>query len=543
MSTRKFPMIMASAAAFLLQAAPAQGMTPPEQAPAAVYSPAWGEWSGWGDMGDGSYRNPIIPSDYSDIDCIRVGDDYYAISSTFQFSPGMTILHSEDLVNWEICGHAVPDISQIGPELNWDRMNRYGRGIWAGTLRYHEGRFYVFFGTPDEGYFMTSAPKPEGPWEPLTTLLAQSGWDDCTFMWDDDGKAYFVGTHFADGYKTYIFDMAPDGRSVDWTSGRLINEGSGREANKLIKVGKWYYLVFSESNNGRYVMAKRSEKITGPYLEEKQLAVAGRENKEPNQGGLVVGRDGKWYFFTHHGTGDWGGRMASLLPVSWIDGWPIIGDVREDGLGSMTWSGVMPYDKGNKYRIATSDEFSSRKMGQQWQWNYQPREEMYSLSGERKGWLRLKAFRPVEENTLFKAGNTLTQRCFRTERSEICIKMDLRGTADGQRSGLCHFSRHSAAVGIVNDGGRNFLEFRHDDNCSRGPEINGRYIWLKSEWGLDGVSRFSYSLDGKEFTPFGEEYQLCWGYYRGDRIGIYCFNDKSDEGYVDVDFFRYTMER
>ena len=111
----------------------------------------WGKWTRWGDQGDGTYLNPIIPSDYSDIDCIRVGDDYYAISSTFQFSPGMTLLHSKDLVNWELCGNAISDLTQIGGELDWTRMNRYGRGVWAGTLRYHDGRFYLFFGTPDEG--------------------------------------------------------------------------------------------------------------------------------------------------------------------------------------------------------------------------------------------------------------------------------------------------------------------------------------------------------------------------------------------------------
>ena len=108
----------------------------------------WGNWTTWGEFQDSLYQNPIIPSDYSDIDCIRVGDDYYAISSTFQFSPGMTILHSKDLVNWRICGQAVADLTQIGPELSWKRMNRYARGIWAGTIRYHQGRFYIFFGTP-----------------------------------------------------------------------------------------------------------------------------------------------------------------------------------------------------------------------------------------------------------------------------------------------------------------------------------------------------------------------------------------------------------
>ena len=201
---------------------------------------AWGDWHSWGEQKDGTYLNPIIPSDYSDIDCIRVGDDYYAISSTFQFSPGMTLLHSKDLVNWELCGNIINDLTQIGPELNWDRMNRYGKGVWAGTLRYHNQRFYLFFGTPNEGYFMTSAAHPEGPWEPLTPLLAEAGWDDCTAMWDDNGKAYFVGTHFADGYKTYLFKMAEDGKSIDRKSAVLINSGSGREASKLIKVNGWY---------------------------------------------------------------------------------------------------------------------------------------------------------------------------------------------------------------------------------------------------------------------------------------------------------------
>src|SRR5579862_194498 len=127
----------------------------------------WGDWPLWGDQKDGTYRNPVLPGDYSDIDCIRVGSDYYAISSTFQYSPGMVILHSKDLVNWSIVGHAINDLTEISPELNWDRMNRYARGVWAGAIRYHDGKFWVYFGTPDEGYFMTTAESPAGPWEPL----------------------------------------------------------------------------------------------------------------------------------------------------------------------------------------------------------------------------------------------------------------------------------------------------------------------------------------------------------------------------------------
>lgn len=500
----------------------------------------WGKWTNWGEQEGGYYINPIIPSDYSDIDCIKVGEYYYAISSTFQFSPGMTILQSQDLVNWRICGNIIADLTQISENLNWNKMDRYGRGVWAGTLRYHNNRFYLFFGTPDEGYFMTSAEKPEGPWEPLTCLLSESGWDDCTVMWDDNGEACFVGTHFADGYKTYQFRMSYDGKSIDRKSARIINEGSGREANKLIKKDKWYYLIFSEHKNGigRYVMAKRSKKMFGDYKEEKQLALPSREAFEPNQGGIVEGKDNNWYFLTHHGTGDWSGRVVSLLPVTWINDWPIIGDVQPELIGKMSWAGKMPYSSGSSFRIQRSDDFDDAELAPQWQWNYQPRQEMFSLT-ERPGWLRLKAYRPIEYNNLMLAGNTITQRCFRNTENEVIVKLDISSMKDGQKSGLCHFSSQHSAIGIEMDGSMAFLEFRSNNKCVRGVHITSKYIWLKSEWGLDGLSHYSYSLDGEHFVRFGKPYQMVWGYYRGDRLGIYCFNDKEETGFVDVDYFHY----
>lgn len=257
----------------------------------------WGEWTTWGDQGDGTYCNPVLPSDYSDIDCIRVGDDYYAISSTFQYSPGMVIIHSKDLVNWTIKGHVVSDLRQISEEMNWTRMNRYGRGIWAGAIRYYQGKFYVYFGTPDEGYFMSTATDPAGPWEPLHCVKAEKGWDDCCPFFDDDGQLYFVGTHFADKYKTYLYRMTSDGKTLIEDSKILINEGYGREASKLYKINGTYYHFFSEvKNGGRYIMMQRSSSITGPYLERKQLSHVQREYNEPNQGGLVEGPDRKWYF-------------------------------------------------------------------------------------------------------------------------------------------------------------------------------------------------------------------------------------------------------
>ena len=506
----------------------------------------WGDWQEWGEQADGTYKNPIVPADYSDLDCIRVGNDYYAITSTMQFSPGMTILHSSDLVNWEIVGHAVNDLSQISEAMTWKEMNRYGRGVWAGTIRYHNGRFYVFFGTPDEGYFMTSAKRAEGPWEPLTQLLAEDGWDDCTAIWDKRGKGYFLGTCFKDGYKTYMFEMAADGKSINRASARLLNEGNGREANKLIYHKGYYYLVFSEHKDGigRYVMAKRDKKLTGELKEEKQLLLPCREAYEPNQGGIVEGKDGHWYFLTHHGSGDWSGRIMSLLPVEWVDGWPMIGD-RSQGLGTMVWQGKMPVKvkseelrvKNETLRIQRSDDFDAEQLSPQWQWNYEPRKEMYSLS-ERPGWLRLKAFMPLNQGVFLTAGNTLTGRSFRTKHNEVTVKLDISHTTDGLHAGLVHFASQSASLGIVNRQGQNYLEFTQNDDRRQSIAISTSFLWLKSVWGLDGKSTFSYSFDGDTFVELGQ-YQLSWGYYRGDRIGIYCFNDFSESGFIDADFFHY----
>lgn len=507
----------------------------------------WGAWHTWGQQANGTYMNPILPADYSDLDCIRVGDDFYAITSTMQFSPGMTILHSRDLVNWELTGHAVANLTQISPALGWAQMNRYGRGIWAGTLRHHAGRFYLFFGTPDEGLFMTSAPAAEGPWEPLTTLISEPGWDDCTALWESGGRAWFVATCFARGYKTFLFPMAADGRSIDRSKARLVNEGNGREASKLIWHDGYYYLIFSEHRNGvgRYVMAKRSRRMTGAFAEERQLLQVCIEANEPNQGGIVMGPDSKWYFLTHHGTGDWSGRIMSLLPVTWHDGWPLMGDVCDTVPGRMTWQAPMP-GAAVPLHIQRSDDFDAARLGPQWQWNYQPREEFFSLV-ERPGWLRLRAFCPLEKDRLLKAGNTLTQRSFRMAENVVTIKMDISGMADGQHAGLCHFAEHSGAIGVMREHGTTRLEVRIDDRSELGPAICGSttamqmqpcHLWLRSVWGLDGDSAFSYSMDGDCFIPLGR-YRLTWGYYRGDRIGIYSFNNLSESGYVDVDYLHY----
>lgn len=194
----------------------------------------------WGDQQDGTFLNPVLPGDFSDLDAIRVGDDFYAISSTMQYSPGMVVLHSRNLIDWQIVGHVVSDLTALDPELGWDRMNRDGRGIWAGSIRYHAGRFWVYFGTPDGGIYMTSASRPEGSWSPVKRVIAAAGWDDPCPFWDDDGKGYLVATRFSadeDGqkYRIHLFSMTAGNDGVAEDSDRILHQSRGSEANKLYK--------------------------------------------------------------------------------------------------------------------------------------------------------------------------------------------------------------------------------------------------------------------------------------------------------------------
>lgn len=504
----------------------------------------WGFWERWGDQGDGSYRNPVMPADFSDLDAIRVGNEYFAISSTLHLSPGMAVLKSSDMVNWRMIGHVVPDLTIFGPEYRWDRMQRFGRGVWAGTLRHHAGKFRLCFGTPDEGLFMSTATNPAGPWTPVHPLLKGPGWNDCTMLWDNDGRAYFLATHFADGYKSYIMPMSADGRSIDRSRALLVNEGRGREASKLIKHDGWYYIIFSEhvGGTGRYVVARRARQPMGPWSEIKQLAEPGVAAFEPNQGGIIQAPSGKHYFLTHHGRQSWEGRAASLLPVSWIDGWPIIGNPNANGIGSMAWSGAKPIRSSSAPSLVTSDEFAGRVLAQHWEWNHQPRPGSWSLS-QRPGWLRLRAFRPIKPGDLATTASIPTQRSMRTARNMVTVKLDLSRMTDGQHAGLAHIARNFGAIGVRQTGTSRSIEYVGRDQTAAGPQLNESMVWLRTSWGPDGRASFAYSTDGHQFRPFGPHYQMTHAHYRGDRVGPYTYADRDGPGLVDVDYVRYSYAR
>jgi len=503
----------------------------------------------WGDQGDGTYANPILPGDFSDIDVIRVGQDFYMYSSTMQYSPGAVILRSSDLVNWSIIGHVVHDITSIDPELSSKKMNRAGRGIWAGAIRYHAGKFWVYFGTPDQGIYVSTATNPAGPWAPVHLVLSQAGWDDPCPFWDDDGQGYLVATHFQpEGpqhtrYNIHLFQMTPDSNGLVASSDRIIHQSRGSEANKLYKINGLYYHYYSEvALEGRVIMMERSKSLDGPWQIHQLIHVHAAVDKEPNQGGLIKLPSGKWYFVSHQGRGDWEGRAGVLLPVTWANGWPIIGRIGTDGIGNMIWRAKKPILGFPLTELSASDEFSSPGLKPQWEWNYQPDATKWSLT-ERPGFLRLRASPPLRPYDFKTIGNVITQRSFRTRKDEFTVRVDLSGMANGQEAGIAHFATTYATAGVVQSDGIRRLLFDSNGAKTQGPVIAKNILWLRSVWHFDGINQFYFSTDGHVFQMFGRPYQLTWGNYRGDRIGIFTSNSTGISGYLDVDSVQYQIAR
>ena len=534
-----------------------------------------GNQGSWGDQGDGTYKNPVLPGDFSDPDVIRVGGDYYFITSTFQYSPGVAVLQSKDLVNWRYFSHCVSDLTQMGPELNWDRMNRYNRGIYAGTIRHHAGKFWVFWTTMDEGVFMTTATNAAGPWAPVTRVWNSQGWDDPAPFWDDDGQAYLIlsnpgnTTESLGKWVPHLFKMRPDGQSIDPASARVLDAFGTSEGNKLYKInGRYYYFhnEYHRKQNVRVGVMMRADNLNGPWEKKTILEDApGRYDRQPNQGGLVQTEAGDWCFITHQGrgenggeyaharrgdvdaasprpmdlTGTYDGRPSNLLPVKWIDGWPIPGVMDTNGVGNLVWTARKPVNGFPPQVPQSSDDFSASTLGPQWEWNHQPRPEKWSLTA-RPGWLRLEAFAPLVKGDFFKAGNTLTQRLMGTGGGTVEVRLDASKMADGQLAGLVFFWKNVAQVGVVQNDGRRRIVFNQDNVSTLGPELlRANCVWLRARIDDQGGCVFAYSLDGKAFAPIGTRFAFGWHNYRGTRLGLFTYNDLGEQGRVDFSKFRY----
>ena len=482
----------------------------------------------WGDQGNGTYRNPILPADYSDPDVIRVGDDFYLVASEFHFM-GIQVLHSKDLVNWTIISR-VFDRLDLDPK--YDEMRAYSQGTWAPTLRYHDGLFYLYVCTPRDGLLRWTAKDPAGPWTG-TVIKTVDQWEDPCPFWDDDGQAYLVRGRLGAG-PLFLHKLSADGAQL-LDEGREIYRGPVAEGPKLFKRHGWYYISLPEGGvekGGQSIL--RSREIYGPY--ERRVVTP---DGAPHQGGLVDLDSGESWFIGFKSAGHLG-RVPCLQPVTWVDDWPVFGDA-----GKPVVEGRKPKVEGQHpiTHPQVSDEFDGSALAPQWQWNHNPTKEAFSHAA-RPGWLRLQG-QPAAN--LEVARNTLTQKLW-GQSGTFEVKLDASALAEGQRAGLAFLSgKMAAAVGIERVNGAN--RFYWDDySPTATKQVGGaagalpggpalpNVVWLRGEYHGD-QAKLSLSGDGSTFNDTGLKITLKFSQWKGARVALFSYGEKA--GAADFDYFHF----
>jgi beta-xylosidase len=495
------------------------------------------------DLGDGRYQNPVLFADYSDPDVIRVGSNFYMVSSSFHFMPGIPILTSKDLVNWTIIGHVYSRF-EFDPAYNLTGGDgdRYGAGCWAPVIRYHAGLFRVYFPTPNEGIFMSTAKSAAGPWSPLVQVKKVSGWEDPCPFWDDEGKAYLVHSVLGAG-PLILHRMSADGTQLLDDGTNIVQDPDNLpvlEGPKIYRMRGYYYIFAPAGGVGQgWQAVLRSKNIYGPYKSRKVLDQGDTAINGPHQGAYVETPDGQPWF-VHFQSRDAYGRIFWLEPVKWTDDWPVIGSApagATTGHPVLTWA--KPEIKGRTpIQIPqTSDEFNSSKLGLQWEWNHNPDDSKWSLTG-RHGYLRLRAA-PAE--SLVHARNTLTQM-LADPAVIITTLLDSRKMADGQRAGLCMLGDPAGWIGVAQTEGRQQIGCFTANHETLGPTISSSSIYLRMNVD-NGIATFSYSLDGNTFVADGDPVKLRSSWWKGARPGLFSFNTAGQPpqstGAADFDWFHY----
>ena len=489
----------------------------------------------YSDNGDGTFTNPVIPADFPDPDVIRVGDTYYMVTTTMFIFPGVTILKSKDLVNWEYCCNAVPRFD-FSPCYNLDGCNRYGHGQWATSMRYHNGTFYLLFITLDEGGFLCSATKAEGPWE---IKQLPKGFYDPGLFFDDDGRIYV-----AYGYgKIYLTELDQNFAPISQDS--LIYTGdlrSGLEGTHVYKINDYYYLYCTYGGVDGIQVTLRSQNIYGPY--EQKVAI--RDTMPGvtygvHQGALIQTQAGEWWTMLFVDSGPFG-RFPSLQPVTWVDGWPIVG---VDGKGVVTYRKP---DVGKQHPIKTlptSDEFKDKILGMQWGWNHNPDDSRWSLT-QRPGYLRLVTGKVVA--SLPEARNMLTQRIFACYDQTVptigITKMEVGKMKDGDIAGLAVFQNPYAFIAVKQENGiRKLIMVNNGETIAETP-MNGEIVFFRTiASNRTKKACFEYSYDNIEFIQLGNELLMEFSLkiFTGNKFGLFNYATKESGGYVDFDWFRTAM--
>lgn len=484
----------------------------------------------WGDLGNGYYANPVLKADFSDPDVVRVGDDFYMVCSDFHYM-GMPVLHSKDLVNWSLIGR-VYDRLDIDPQ--YDNMAGYARGCWAPSISYHDGLFYVYFCTPDEGLYMSTAEHPAGPWAPLYEVKRIAQWEDPCPFWDDDGNAY-LGHSTVGAGPIIIHRMSPDGKKL-LDEGRIVYVGKTAEGTKIYKRNGYYYLVIPEGGVKQgWQTTLRSKDIYGPYERQVVLEQGRTKINGPHQGSLIELESGESWFLHFQSAGALG-RVCHLQPVKWVDDWPQMGC---DGEPVSIYRKPTVKTPNETMRLVTDDEFDQPQLGLQWQWNHNPVDTNWSLA-ERPGYLRLRAMPAVD---LAQAKNTLTQKLIGGQ-GLITAEFDLAQMTDGQIAGLTFLGGATTDnyLAIRKTASGNRLEAATSSTFWHGPNLDYTTIWLRTEYNFTGPTRFYFSLDGASFMPIGGKCELRFGDWKGARFGLFTYQSTGPSGIIDLRSVRYQHD-
>ena len=513
------------------------------------------------DLGNGKYKNPVLDADYSDPDVCRVGDDYYMTSSSFACIPALQILHSKDMVNWRIIGTA---IERLLPEERFSQM-QHGNGVWAPSIRYHQGEFYIYYGDPDTGIYMVKSKDPAGKWDNPVLVKAAKGIIDTCPLWDEDGKAYIVHGYAGSraGLKSILglIRMTLDGTRAIGES-RIIFDGhignATIEGPKFYKRDGWYY-IFAPAGGvpTGWQTVLRSKNIWGPYEWKIVMAQGNTNINGPHQGAWVDTPDGKEDWFFHFQDKEAYGRVVHLQPMKWVDGWPVIGvDKDGDGCGSPVYSYKKP-NVGKTYSIETpaeSDEFDSLELGLQWQWQANPKPIWYFCDGG-NSLLRLYSYYTENQVNLWDVPNLLLQK-FPTEDFTVTTKVSFAPSSKytGERTGLVVMGADYAVLAIENRADGLILvqnvcrkadkKGKEEENASVKLSDNTLFlrVKVKKDSEKEAICSFSYSVDGKKFISLGENFTAKPGKWIGAKVGLFITRPKAvnDGGWVDIDWFRVT---
>lgn len=505
------------------------------------------------DLGNGNYQNPVLNADYSDPDAVRVGDTYYMTSSSFNSAPGLPLLQSKDLVNWELVGHALP--KQV-PAAHF-AVPRHGAGVWAPCLRYHDGKFWIFYPDPDFGIYVITATDFSGPWSEPHLLMPGRGLIDPTPLWDEDGKAWLLHgwAKSRAGFNNVLtlHAMSPDGKRVLDPQGKVVIDGNKLpgyrtlEGPKFYKQDGWYY-VFAPAGGVEegWQAVFRSRSIEGPYEDRVVMDQGSSAVNGPHQGAWVRAQDGKDWFL-HFQDRKAYGRVVHLQPMAWNDGWPLIGQPgAKPGVGNPVASYRKPV-AGQPVKVpATSDEFSGKALGLQWQWNANPQEGWYSLAA-RPGYLRLPVLAAPQADGYVRAAPNILAQKLPAAAFTVDTRIELNGAAEGGQAGLILNGMSYAWLGLRKLGADTQLVYTTCTPFAPRCKEQGTVLLAQAPSALSlrmvmaegAQAQFLYSVDGKEYLAAGAPFAATKGHWVGAQVGLFSAGPVG-AGYLDVDYFRLT---